>query len=224
MSLLEKLYLRKKNNLAHYDQKLKVCNRNWYEYHKVELTEKEFDSFIEQNDLIIVYTSFFEKCFLCQLLLSPQTLRSISILFSNYVSERQKYANLFVLSSIPTYLYECTKKVNDDIFKNEKYLKLQNKWLNINNNKKCNVCEYNNIICNRGCLARSLVETNLTVPYSLYCLLLKELIPVVFEKLSDLSPEEFVNLNPNVKNLLIRNHYIPISILEKVKETINVLY
>ena len=43
MSLLEKLYLRKKNNLAHYDQKLKVCNRNWYEYHKTELTEKEFD-------------------------------------------------------------------------------------------------------------------------------------------------------------------------------------
>lgn len=112
----------------------------------------------------------------------------------------------------------------DDIFKNEKYLKLQNKWLNINNNKKCNVCEYNNIICNRGCLARSLVETNLTVPYSLHCLLLKELIPVVFEKLSDLSPEEFVNLNPNVKNLLIQNHYIPISILEKAKETINVLY
>ena len=42
MSLLEKLYLRKKNNLAHYDQKLKVCNRNWYEYHKEELTKKEF--------------------------------------------------------------------------------------------------------------------------------------------------------------------------------------
>ena len=55
-------------------------------------------------------------------------------------------------------------------------------------------------------------------------LLLKELIPVVFEKLSDLSPEEFVNLNPNVKNLLIQNHYIPISILEKAKETVNVLY
>ena len=100
------------------------------------ITEKEFDSFIEQNDLIIVYTSFFEKCFLCQLLLSPQTLRSISILFSNYVSERQKYANLFVLSSIPTYLYECTKKVNDDIFKNEYMTILYNCFLH--NDKKIN--------------------------------------------------------------------------------------
>lgn len=100
------------------------------------ITEKEFDSFVEQNDLIIVYTSFFEKCFLCQLLLSPQTLRSISILFSNYVSENQKYANLFVLSSIPQYLYECTKKVNDDIFKNEYMTILYNCFLH--NDKKIN--------------------------------------------------------------------------------------
>ena len=34
MSLLEKLYLKKKDNLAFIDQKLQVYNRNWYEYHQ----------------------------------------------------------------------------------------------------------------------------------------------------------------------------------------------
>ena len=59
MSLLEKLYLRKKNNLAHYDQKLKVCNRNWYEYHKVELTEKEFDFIlVDMNNLKFINDTY----------------------------------------------------------------------------------------------------------------------------------------------------------------------
>ena len=59
MSLLEKLYLRKKNNLAHYDQKLKVCNRNWYEYHKAELTEKEFDFIlVDMNNLKFINDTY----------------------------------------------------------------------------------------------------------------------------------------------------------------------
>ena len=59
MSLLEKLYLRKKNNLAHYDQKLKVCNRNWYEYHKTELTEKEFDFIlVDMNNLKFINDTY----------------------------------------------------------------------------------------------------------------------------------------------------------------------
>lgn len=43
MSLLEKLYLKKKDNLAFIDQKLQVYNRNWYEYHQKFLQDLEFD-------------------------------------------------------------------------------------------------------------------------------------------------------------------------------------
>lgn len=59
MSLLEKLYLRKKNNLAHYDQNLQVFNRNWYEYHKEELIKKEFDFIlIDMNNLKFINDTY----------------------------------------------------------------------------------------------------------------------------------------------------------------------
>ena len=42
-NLIEKLYLRKKGNLAYYDQQLQVYNRNWFEDHRTMLTELECD-------------------------------------------------------------------------------------------------------------------------------------------------------------------------------------
>ena len=41
MSLLEKIYLRKKGNLAYFDQQLQVYNRNWFEDHRQLLTDME---------------------------------------------------------------------------------------------------------------------------------------------------------------------------------------
>lgn len=59
MSLLEKLYLRQKNNLAHFDQKLEVYNRNWYEYHRDELTQKEFDfMLVDLNNLKFINDTY----------------------------------------------------------------------------------------------------------------------------------------------------------------------
>ena len=43
MSLLEKMYLRKKRNLAYFDQQLQVYNRNWFEDHRQLLTDMECD-------------------------------------------------------------------------------------------------------------------------------------------------------------------------------------
>ena len=43
MSLLEKIYLRKKGNLAYFDQQLQVYNRNWFEEHRQLLTDMECD-------------------------------------------------------------------------------------------------------------------------------------------------------------------------------------
>lgn len=84
----------------------------------------------------------------------------------------------------------------------------------------CKDCDYKNH-CAQGCWACKINESNGTRPYSLNCMLAKRLIPMIYDKLNDLSPEEFLELNPMVREVLLKSVYIPSSIKEAVNNEAN---
>lgn len=90
----------------------------------------EFESLIKKQTLVISYSSILEQALLHNIILKPETLYLISLLFSNYTSEGIKYAKPFFLnSSIPKYLFEFTKFVLDEKFKIEYLTLLYNCFL-----------------------------------------------------------------------------------------------
>ena len=80
--------------------------------------------------------------------------------------------------------------------------------------KNCNLKE----ICEKGCIHCTLFESNGKEPYSMYCEFLKQLIPYLYEKLGNLTPEDFMVLNPTVKKTLIEDMYLPAYKKEELKD------
>ncbi len=80
--------------------------------------------------------------------------------------------------------------------------------------KYCKNCIYKES-CYQGCWMRSIEESNGERPYSLHCKMTKTIIPVLYEKLNNLTPEDVMELNPVVRSLLLSNLYVPASIKEK---------
>ena len=78
----------------------------------------------------------------------------------------------------------------------------------------CKDCEFSPS-CMQGCYTRSLSESKGEHPYSFACYLTKKIVPHIYNQISDLSPEEFLQLNPIVKDTLIKWKYVPASLKEK---------
>lgn len=104
-------------------------------------------------------------------------------------------------------------KTFDELMNHPKILKqkeLHEKWKMTD----CRNCIYQQS-CMQGCHTRSISESKGQHPYSFHCLLTKKIIPHLYQQLSDLTPEQFVQLNPIIQQALIREKYIPSSIKEK---------
>lgn len=71
--------------------------------------------------------------------------------------------------------------------------------------------------CMQGCHTRSISESKGEHPYSFHCFLTKNIIPHLYQQLSDLTPEQFIQLNPIIQQVLIQEKYVPASIKEKYK-------
>lgn len=81
--------------------------------------------------------------------------------------------------------------------------------------KYCTGCEYRTI-CAGGCWMRSLQESNGEKPYSFFCKSNKVILPHIYKRLSNLTPEEMVKINPRVRVLLVENLYIPCYLKEEL--------
>ncbi len=125
-------------------------------------------------------------------------------------------------------VYKCDEIDNDDFYLGQywefdtyddilncpkllEHIEKRSKW----KTTYCKDCDFVKA-CGQGCWARASRESNGEHPYSFMCKLSKRLIPVLFEKLNDLTPEEFAKLNPHVKSQLVQCIYIPSSIKEEV--------
>lgn len=80
---------------------------------------------------------------------------------------------------------------------------------------ECADCEFN-LVCGKGCLHCRLKESQGKLPYSLHCKMVKRIVPFLHSKLYNLTPEEFVQLNPAVRAALMSNFYLPWYIQEKL--------
>ena len=72
--------------------------------------------------------------------------------------------------------------------------------------------------CGQGCLHCTISESNGIKPYSYQCTFFKAIAPYIYEKIGNLTPEEFVKLNPSVKQYLIQHRYLPAYKKEELKE------
>ena len=104
----------------------------------------------------------------------------------------------------------------NEFFNNDKIEKLLAlKQLQISN--YCKECVYLPI-CGQGCLNCSFKESEGTKPYSAHCKFFKAIVPYIYEKLGNLKPEEFVKLNPTIKQYLIQQLYLPAYLKEELKK------
>lgn len=78
----------------------------------------------------------------------------------------------------------------------------------------CKDCPYLGL-CFQGCYTRAIQESKGEHPYSFGCLLTKTILPFLYEQISNLAPEQFIKLNPVIKDLLISNNYVPAFIKER---------
>ena len=110
----------------------------------------------------------------------------------------------------------------DEFFYNPKIHQL----LNIKKKQfkeKCLYCEFSSICC-KGCINCTFRESKGEEPYSVYCHFIKEIGPYIYEKLGNLTPEEFVKLNPIVKQQLIEKLYLPAYIKEEIQKAYDEYY
>ena len=82
---------------------------------------------------------------------------------------------------------------------------------------ECDTCNIRDI-CGKGCIHCTLFESGGKEPYSMNCELLKQLVPFLYEKLGNLTPADFMKLNPIVKKKLIEGMYLPAYKKEELKE------
>lgn len=103
-----------------------------------------------------------------------------------------------------------------DFFNGDKSLKLQQlKQTQIQN--QCLNCDYLPV-CGQGCLNCSLKESKGLKPYSAQCKFWKAIVPYIYDKLGNLTPKEFVKLNPTLKQYLIQQLYMPAYLKEELQK------
>lgn len=95
----------------------------------------------------------------------------------------------------------------------QKQFKNREEWLKTT----CKNCDFIKH-CQQGCYTRSLGESNGKEPYKFQCLCTKKIIPVMYDLLSDLSPEDMMKINPIIRDKLISYGYVPVSIKKRMKE------
>ena len=140
--------------------------------------------------------------------------------------------NMIVIDTNGT-VYKCDEIDNDDfklgyytdfsdyesILNSPKlvqHLEQRSKW----KDNDCKDCDYI-LACGQGCWARASRESNGEHPYSFMCKLSKKVLPVLYNELCDLTPEEFSKLNIWVKRDLLETVYIPASIKQEVIDNEN---
>lgn len=87
---------------------------------------------------------------------------------------------------------------------------LREQWIHTD----CVNCEFQGN-CLQGCYTRALSESQGQHPYSFGCFLTQRVLPHIYNQINDLSPEQFVQLNPIIQQEMIIHKYIPASIKEK---------
>lgn len=72
----------------------------------------------------------------------------------------------------------------------------------------CGNCLFDKV-CGRGCFHCSYTESNATKPYSFNCDFVKAIYPYIYQKIGNLTPNEFMKISPILKTILIKNFYYP---------------